>query len=137
MREALNENPVVQVAIVGLLTVAVGFLLMTRVAGGGGSEETSAEPSSAAEEVVAAPEPGTDGAGTASGGVEAPATDTAAAAPTGEFAAGPGLPARVVSVHEDGKAVVVLVTRERGIEDKRLRSMISRIEGVGDVTHPR
>ena len=38
MRKALNENPVVQVALIGVLGVVVGFLLITRIAGQGGCE---------------------------------------------------------------------------------------------------
>ena len=45
MRKTLNENPVVQLAIVGLLAVAVAFLLVTRVLGGGGSEEPASSES--------------------------------------------------------------------------------------------
>ena len=34
MRQALNENPVVQVVMLGILGIVVAFLFMTRVMGG-------------------------------------------------------------------------------------------------------
>ena len=41
MREKINDNPVAQVALLGVLVLVVGFLLLTRM---GGSEETPAAP---------------------------------------------------------------------------------------------
>jgi hypothetical protein len=39
----------------------------------------------------------------------------------------------VAQAYDDGRAVAVLITRMRGIEDKRLRATLSRIEAAGDV----
>ena len=42
MRKAVNDNPVVQAAIVGLLLIAAAFLLMTRIAGSGSESDQTA-----------------------------------------------------------------------------------------------
>jgi hypothetical protein len=39
----------------------------------------------------------------------------------------------VAQAYDDGRAVAVLITRMRGIEDRRLRATLSRIEAAGDV----
>jgi len=135
MRQAVNDNPVVQAAIIGVLAIVVGFLLMTRVMGGGGSDSaeetppaTSAPAGSAVETV-----PPASSADAASAVPEAAAPEAALGAADGDFSPGPGLPAKVVSAYEGGSAIAILVTRKRGIEDGRLRAMISRIEATGDV----
>jgi len=142
VRRSLNENPVVQVALVGLLAVAVAFLLMTRVLNRDEGGSLEPEPSSATTTA-----PATDAASSTDASAStAPATPTApasgvppatgaAAAPaaaTGAFVAGPGLPAEVVKAYASGKPVVILITRRAGIEDKRLRAMVSQARGVGD-----
>ena len=43
MRKALNDNPIVQIAVLGVLAVVVGFFLMTRVMGKS-SDSTSTTP---------------------------------------------------------------------------------------------
>lgn len=153
MRKALNENPIAQVAIVGVLAIAVAFLLVTRVVAGGGSEEPAgtepaAEPgagvsaaigeSAAQVEAQLNSEEGAEAIGAARAALEAGDVEAAygaigGALVSGEFAPGPGLPKGVVEAYEDGKAVALLITRKAGIEDKRLRAMIAGIESVGDV----
>ncbi|HSI80544.1 MAG TPA: hypothetical protein VK919_07830 [Solirubrobacterales bacterium] len=143
MRERLNENPIVQAAVIGVLALGVAFLLLTRVAGGGSSEPAPAPESSSTGGETVAGVPATDAAGAAAaagvasdaigaGDAEA-ALEAATGAAAGGFEAGPGLPAKVVGAYEDGKAVALLLTRKAGFEDRRLRSMGSRIESVGDV----
>jgi hypothetical protein len=142
VRQALNENPVVQAVIVGLLVIAVAFLLLTRVVGGGGSDE--AVPAPGAEAAVTAGISSEVGADEVDGVVDAVrgaveagdakgAFDAISTAAAGGFKPGPGLPAKVVDAYRDGKAIAVLITRAQGIEDKRLRQMQSRIRSAGNV----
>ncbi|HEX2467867.1 MAG TPA: hypothetical protein VHJ54_06650 [Solirubrobacterales bacterium] len=115
MRRALNENPVAQAALVGLLVIAVAFLLLTRVMkSNSGAEATESTTESSVATAPAAPAP-------------------AASEPAGDFVAGPGLPKGVVDAYGDGKAVVLLVTRKAGIEDKRLRAIVGKARSVGNV----
>jgi hypothetical protein len=134
VRQAINENPVVQVVLLGVLGIVVAFLFMTRVMGN--------DESSSSDAVTPAP--------TASGAPSAPSTpaptaapDPAAAAPvagtapvaSAGFEAGPGLPQSVVSAYERGDVVALLVVNRKGIEDRRLESEVEdRLRGRNDTS---
>jgi hypothetical protein len=117
VRKAINDNPLVQVGLIGLLAVIVGFLLLTRVMGQGSSAET---PAAASPEAAAAPAP----VELAPADAAAPAAPSVAPeAPAGSangFSAGPGLPSSIVDAYDAGKTVVVLVVRTKGIDDRAL-----------------
>jgi hypothetical protein len=133
VRQAINENPIAQAAVIGLLVVAVAFLMLTRVMNSNGGDSESATESS----VAAAPvEPAADAATPApTDAAPTPAPDTASGpGAAGEFVAGPGLPESVVAAYDNGQAVVLLVTRKAGIEDQRLKAMVGSARGVGNVT---
>ena len=132
MRRAINENPVVQAALIGVLVIVGGLMLLMRM---GGSDEPAAE-----APVAAAPATDSAAAAPAAG---APATDPTAAAPAtgtpapagaapagapGTFKAGPGLPEEIVAAYDAGDAVVVLVVNERGIDDRRLKTMVQTLK---------
>jgi hypothetical protein len=134
VRQAINENPIAQAAVVGLLVIAVAFLLLTRVlnqSSGGEGSESATESSAAASPTVPEAAPPT----AAPSDAAAPSAPTApvAGAPGGDFVAGPGLPESVVKAYDDGQAVVLLVTRKAGIEDKRLKAMVGSARSVGKV----
>ena len=125
MRRALNENPVVQVVMLGALGIIVAFLFMTRVMGG---QSDSAEPQLSSD---AAATPATPSA------PAAPATPSAPTAPTAPdvgFEAGAGLPVSVVSAYERGDVVALLVVNRRGTEDDRLESEVRGLSGRGDTS---
>jgi hypothetical protein len=144
MRRAINENPVVQAALIGVMVLAFAFLLFTRVLGGGsepaeepaattpatGTEAaaattTPATPDTGAAPETAAPEPAVPGA--------APAPGVAGGAPTGEFVPGKGLPRNVVEAYEDGKVVALLIVRRRGIDDQPVKASVEELELKDDV----
>jgi hypothetical protein len=129
VRKAINENPVAQAAVIGLLVIAVAFLLLTRVvnsSNSGGSEPATDSSAAPVASDATAPAPSV-------AAPSAPSDVTASGAPAGEFVAGPGLPESVVSAYDDGEAVVLLVTRKAGIEDQRLKAMVGSARGVGKV----
>lgn len=146
MRKALNENPVAQIAVLGVLAVVVGFLLLTRVAGKSGGESSATSPTASG-----APATSADGSSTvpstagetatssdeapsaSSDGATAPPTGSANGAVVGKFVAGPGLPASVVKAYKDDKTVVLLVLRHRGIDDDQLRRNVERLRGRSDL----
>ena len=134
MRKALNENPVVQIAILGVLAVVVGFLLLTHVAhkGGGSSAPTSATATTASGAATASA-PGTDtGTLAPAAGATAPPS-SASGAPLGKFVVGPGLPAPVVKAYADDKAVVLFVFRHRGIDDAAVRRSVELLRSRPDL----
>lgn len=129
MRRALNENPIVQVALIAVLAIGVGVLLLTRMSSGGDTSEPAPDPVDA-QTAPAVPDAG------ASTGTAAPGADAAAAHPatspqgggTSDFVAGPGLPKAVVNAYDDGKAVVLLVVRQRGIDDQKVEAIVKKLE---------
>lgn len=136
MRKALNDNPVAQIAVLGVLAVVVAFLLLTKVMHkSSGSPSTAptaagtpAAPSSAAgSSTSTTPSPTAD---STIPGVTTPGAPPAAAeagVPTGKFAAGPGLPAPVVKAYADDETIVLLVVRNGGVDDGALRNTVERL----------
>ena len=127
MREKLNDNPVAQVALLGLLVLVVGFLLLTRM---GGSEEPAA-PAPTDASLPVTPDATATATPDATGAVPVtPATpvtpDTGAApVPGGEsdFKAGPGLPEPVVAAYDANKVVVLLVVNNGSVDDDKIKAI--------------
>ena len=142
MRRALNDNPVAQIAVLGLLAVVVAFMLMSR-AGHSGSDSAATSGAPAPADTTGAatsPSPALETTPPSTGSVAVPpTTGTAAGAPAGEFVAGPGLPAPVVKAYADDKTVVLFVFRHRGVDDAAVRSSVEQLRGRSDlavfVTH--
>jgi len=119
MREKLNNNPLAQVAIVGVLLLAVGLFVMSSM-GGGGEEESAESPeptvttattgavasTPVAGETVAAPEPG--------------ALDAAVAPP----------PPPVTAAFDAGDTVVLLFVKNGGIDDRIVTQTVERLSGL-------
>lgn len=140
MRQQINENPMVQAAFVGLLLVVCGFLLYTRVISSGSSEEAAPPPAATAGETATTPPTGTESVPTPAETAPAPgaavpeatAPSTTAPEPAtgvpGKLEAGKGMPEAVVEAYEANKAVVVLIVRQAGIDDKRVKSYVQLLE---------
>jgi hypothetical protein len=144
-----NENPVVQVALIGILLLVCAFLLYTRVLSSGESESAPAPETAESAPAVAAPSPGADAPVTSDGAPPAPDSATPQAAPeagstapsepapeavpTGALVPGPGLPQSVVKAYADGKAIVLLVLRQRGIDDQPVEAAVRALEGRSDL----
>jgi hypothetical protein len=113
MREKLNENPIAQLAVVGVLLVLAAVFLLGK-SGGGGSEEAAsgtAEPTAVASEVeVGTPAP-LPAPGTGPGAVPAP-------------------PKEVVSAFEAGDTVALLFVRDGGIDDRLVARSVRRINAL-------
>lgn len=125
MRNAINSNPIVQVVLIGVLLVVVGFLLMTGV-----FNRDEPAPAPAPTDSTATTEPG---AADATAAPTAP-TDATATAPTpvsetSRFVPGPGLPESVVDAYNRGDTIVLLVTRRPGIEDRRMQETVKGLDG--------
>ncbi len=117
MREKLNENPLAQVAVIGVLLV-LGIVMLMSLSGGG--EESGSEPEAeSATTVTSAP------AITPAG--ETPVTGSAAPPPA------PPLPSDVTSAYKAGETVVLLIVREGGIDDDLVREDTGALEGIPNV----
>jgi hypothetical protein len=119
MREKLNDNPLAQAAVVGVLLVLAAVFLLGR--GGGGEEEEgggSAEGGGAATVSVASAEAGSP--------TDLPPPSTGAGAP-------PPLPRPVTSAYRAGDTVVLLFVRDRGIDDRRVTGAVDSVSALPDV----
>lgn len=134
MRQKLNENPVAQIALIGVLVVAVAFLFVTQM--GGGEEEapeTGAVPPAAEapaegaspEAAVTPPGSGTAGQPVATPGSapEIVAATTSASAPSDRR-----LPPKVEDAYADNKTIALLIVRDGGIEDHLVREATEVLE---------
>jgi hypothetical protein len=118
MREKLNENPLAQVAVIGVLLVVTGIFLMSSM-GGGSEEAESGEASSASVSTE-------ESAG------EAPAGLSAALAMVSQASAGNArpLPHPVIAAWDDDKTVVLLFVHDGGIDDKLVKAATARLAAL-------
>jgi hypothetical protein len=119
MREKLNENPLAQVAVIGVLLVVTGIFLMSSMGGGGGEEAESSESSSASVSSEAAAE-------------APPAGLSAALAMVNQASAGHArpLPQPVTAAWKDDKTVVLLFVHDGGIDDNLVKAATARLAAL-------
>ena len=125
MREKLNSNPLAQVALVGVLLVAVGVFVLSSMGGGGSDQSTTTSAT------VSTP------AGTAS--VTATVTPSSSAAPAGtaslsgalpSTSVAPPIPHPVTAAWSANETVVLLFVRDGGIDDRRVAATVDRLGSV-------
>lgn len=137
MREKLNENPLAQIAVIGVLLLAVGFFVMSSMGGGGeeggeGGEESGGE--------VAATVNGAPGTGSSPGeavesavaSLEAGATSSGAASAAPPPVKAP--PDDVVEAYESGDTVAILFIHDSGIDDRLVRDASERLSSLSGVS---
>jgi hypothetical protein len=136
MRKALNENPTVQIAVVGVLILVVGlFFMMSKKKGGSESSSSTAAPAATADASgaagTAAPVTGSSGAA-GSAPVAAPSTSVSVTSGTvtpDALIPGRGLPKKVVDAWQSGDAIVLLIVRGGGIDDRLVRASVQSLSG--------
>jgi hypothetical protein len=129
MREKLNENPVAQLALLGVLAIFVGYLFLSKM--GGGEEGASSE--SPVASVESAPvETTVSTGGEATEGVGA-APQIAAATSSVSAPASRPLPRQVDVAYKDNEIVVVLLVRDGGVDDHIVRRATKMLEGNSHV----
>jgi hypothetical protein len=121
MREQLNSNPLVQVAVIAVLLIGSAVFLLSSMGGGGGEESGSSLNSAAPSGEGPAPSP-----------VEGAPVEGAAAAPT-NLATRP-LPRRVTKAWEGDRIVALLFVHDGGIDDRLVRQASSQLGGMSGVT---
>jgi hypothetical protein len=110
VREKLNENQTAQIALVAVLVVVVGFFFYKNFAGGSGSTSEASEPA------VAESTPSS--------------VTTAAGAPPVHH-----LPKAVDAAYEDGSTIVLLIHRDGGIDDRKVRSAATVLDTISNVAY--
>ena len=133
MRNAINNNPMVQIGLIAVLLLLVGIMLVpqfmkkkdsgassdtntlsAQASGPGGTVDLNVQvtPSSTAPSTSSAPPPGASTAGTVSPDALVP---------------GSGLPRPVISAWRHGDAVALLVVRPAGIDDRLVRGSVESL----------
>jgi pyruvate/2-oxoglutarate dehydrogenase complex dihydrolipoamide acyltransferase (E2) component len=128
MREKLNENPLAQIAVIGVL-LALGILLLTSLGGGESASDAEAEAPTAvsgASSITPAAEP-------AASPEAAAASPEAAAAPAISPPAAPPTPKAVTAAWKSDRTVVLLFVREGGIDDRMVRAASLTLASVSGV----
>lgn len=135
MREQLNNNPMVQLAVVAVLLIGAGFFVLSSM-GGGGEEESESGATEATVSVAGTGASGTATAGTAGEAVEGAisAAEGAAASlpplPPSAAATAPPLPRPVTDAFEANRTVVLLFVRNGGIDDRLVRDSVGRLRST-------
>jgi hypothetical protein len=137
VREAINNNPVVQIGLLGGLALIVAVFFMMNMKKG--SSDTSSTASSAAPAPATSSAPATGS--TAATGSARTAPSIGGSAPTAPSTTGtvspdalipgPGLPKPVITAWKRGDTVVLLVVRQGGIDDRLVRNSVSSLSEPG------
>lgn len=125
MREQLNSNPLVQLAVVGVLLVGVALFFMSS---SGGSEEG---------ESAGTPETAVSVEGSAEGPGETAASEsssTALSAVSRSAAAARPLPSPVIDAWNADQTIVLLFVRDGGIDDRMAKSATAALSGFPDAS---
>jgi len=141
MRKAINENPTVQIAVIGVLVVVVGLFFMmgmkkkspsssaTPATAGstppaGTTSPVSPDGTSAVPSTSSAPSVGATTVPPVSGGTVTPEA----------LIPGPGLPRDVVAAWKRGDAIALLIVRGGGIDDRLVRSSVVSLSDDSNVS---
>jgi hypothetical protein len=141
VRRAINENPVVQAALVGVLVLVFAVFIYTRVLSGSDSSSPAADSATATTATTPTTPSTTGSTAVPETGAAPPAIPATPAAPTapegtatpGAFEASKGLPAPVVKAYEADKAIVLLVVKENGLEDRAVKLWVKALRSHPDV----
>ncbi|HEX6689478.1 MAG TPA: hypothetical protein VF085_12580 [Solirubrobacterales bacterium] len=123
MRDALNNNPLAQIAVIGVLLVGVAVFAMS--SGGGGGEEggEAAAPSTTSVSTTA----------TAPAAAAPPADLTATLSAVSQAAAeAPPLPRPVLRAWKANRTLVLLFVRDGGIDDRLVKTATDGLAGFRD-----
>jgi hypothetical protein len=137
MRKALNENPTVQIATIGVLVLVVGlFLMMTMKKKGpdsSGSASTtptgaSSTPAGGTTSPVIVPGAATPAGGAASavGATTTPPVSGGTVTPAA-LIPGPGLPRDVVAAWKRDDAIALLIVRGDGVDDRMVKASVESL----------
>jgi hypothetical protein len=131
MRKAINDNPMVQIAVIGVLVLVVGFFMMTNLKKKSASSSSSGSSTPAASSTagtggttVVPVSPSTSG----SAGAVAPPATSGTVSPDA-LIPGPGLPKNVAAAWKGGDTIVLLIVRGGGTDDRLVRSSVDLLKG--------
>jgi len=135
MREKLNDNPIAQLALVGVLIAVVGFMLLGKKSGGEEAEE--AAPGGVVATVNGATATGATPGEAVEGAVESLEAGGAVATGSGGLPSSipaPPPPAPVTAAYEAGKTVVLLIVHDGSIDRALSRAATATVAGEPDTS---
>lgn len=138
MREKLNSNPLMQMAVIGVLLVLTGIFVLSSMGGGGG--ESSSTTTSTASVSTPSGEASVTATVTTSGEIPAAgASAVPASVASAPDVPAPPLPHAVTAAFAVNKTVVLLFVRKGAYEDKLLSHEFRHVrsmQGVAAFTIP-
>jgi hypothetical protein len=147
MRKALNENPMVQLAVLGVCAIVFAVILFTSVlkkdeqpaaTTTSPAATTTSDPAASSDPSASATTPSPSAGSSASGTAPAtPETDTVTPPAGGATADGllpsKGLPEDVLVAFARNKAIALLVVDPKGLSDKQLEQFTDTLRSRDDV----
>jgi len=127
MREAVNNNPLVQVALVAVLLISTGFFVMSSMGGGGEEESESSSASSSTTTTT------TTTTATVKASTPGAAVATALALASGAPSGAPPPPRPVLSAWNANKTLVLLFVHDGGIDDQLVKGAVARLHSLPQV----
>lgn len=127
MREQLNSNPILQLAVIGVLLLGGVFFFTSTMGGGAEEEGSSAVTATVNGETATGSTPGAAVEGAVES-LEAGAAESAAAPPVSLPVAAP--PAPVVKSWKAGNTVILLFVRDGGIDDRLVTSATAGVSSL-------
>ena len=143
MRKALNENPMVQLAVLGVGGILLAILLISSLSGGGSSSSETAADDPAAT-ATPAPAPATADPATATPAPDATATatpETTTTAPPADSGSADGLlpsaglPEDVLVAYAKNQAIALLVIDPKAVSDKQVAQYSDVLKSRKDVEY--
>jgi len=127
MRDAINNNPMVQLAVVAVLVLVAGVMLAPQLLGHKKSDSNTSTSSaqlttpSGSVDLTVKSTPAAPSMGAAAGSTAAPAPQTVSPE---ALVPGRGLPRPVITAWKRGDTVVLLLVRRGGIDDRLVQSSV-------------
>jgi len=141
MRKAINDNPVVQITVIGVLVVVVGLFMMMNLkkksgtaASSSSSTPTTSESSAGGSTSPVAPSTGGTAAPSTGSSVGSLAPSTSGTVTPDALIPGRGLPKRVIAAWKGGDTVALLIVRGGGIDDRLVRESADSLSGERGVS---
>jgi hypothetical protein len=132
VRQAINNNPIAQVAVLGGLALLVGLFMMMNMKKGS-SDSASTDSSAAATPATSSPTAGDSAVAPGSAGTAPVAPPTSGSVSPDALVPGPGLPRPVITAWRRGDTVVLLVVRPHGIDDRLVRNSVRSLSSESGV----
>jgi hypothetical protein len=142
VRAALNSNPVVQIAVIGVLIAVVGLFLMMNMkkSDSSSSSPTTSSDTASGSTAAATTSPVTVPGASATSGAATPSVGATTTPPASggtvspeALIPGPGLPRDVVAAWKRGDAIALLIVRPQGVDDRLVRSSVNSLSGEPNV----